>query len=373
MTALRNMCKPTTIPVLIILLTVHLVGCGGNNKAEASLYKSMDSVFCYRGRFLKEDGHTALISSASGVEFNAEGDTLELFLKSDNDSHNYFTLSIDGKYKDRYQIGSDSINRIAIALPTVGPKLHGIGLFKATEASTGSILFYGAKSKKIGVGTMKRPTKIEFIGNSITCGMGADLSTVICGEGEWFDQHNAYLAFGPRVARALNSDYLLSSVSGIGMYRNWNDENLSEPIMPEVYDNLFLNTDTTHKYSFDYTPDIICICLGTNDMSEGDGTKPRLPFNREKFVTNYITFTEHLFEKDPEAKMVLLTSPMVSGDKGKVLLECLQEIKGHYQDTRNVSIFQFEEMQPNGCTFHPDIEDHETMADQLIPFLRQKL
>ncbi|WP_051947155.1 SGNH/GDSL hydrolase family protein [Muricauda sp. MAR_2010_75] len=372
MIALRGHNRATSL-VFAILLTLNLLGCDVDNKDERYLYRSGDTIFYYQGRVLKKDSHTTLISSASGVEFNAEGDTLELFLKSNNDSHNYFTLSIDGKYKDRYQIGSDSINRIAIALPTVGPEPHGVGLYKATEASNGSILFYGAKSKKIGVATIRRSTKMEFIGNSITCGMGADLSTVPCGEGEWFDQHNAYLAFGPRVARALNSDYLLSSVSGIGMYRNWNDENLAEPIMPEVYDNLFLNTDTSHKYSFDDKPDIICICLGTNDMSEGDGTKPRLPFNKEKFVQNYTKFVEHLFGKNPEAKMVLLTSPMVSGDKGKILLESLKEVKDHFGNDPKISIFQFEEMQPNGCTSHPDLEDHKTMADQLEPFLKKIL
>ncbi|WP_318310192.1 SGNH/GDSL hydrolase family protein [Flagellimonas crocea] len=372
MIALRSICA-LTLRVILILLTTHLVGCSGDKKTEVSLYKANDSIFCYQGRILKEDGHIALISPASGVEFNAMGDSLELFLKSETPPYNYISLSMDGRYGGRYQINGDSIHRIAIALPVGRSESHEIGLYKATEASNGSILFYGAKTKKITPPKVKGTIKIEFIGDSITCGMGADLSTVPCGEGHWFDQHNAYLAFGPRVARALNADYLLSSVSGIGMYRNWNDENLVEPIMPEVYDNLFLNSDSAYQYTFDHVPDIICICLGTNDMSEGDGSKSRLPFNKEKFVGNYIAFTEHLFDIHPNTQLVLLNSPMVSGDKGNLLLESLQKIKDHYQDTRNVSIFQFGEMQPNGCTSHPNVTDHKVMADQLQPFLKQIL
>ncbi|MBO0322213.1 GDSL family lipase [Muricauda sp. CAU 1633] len=352
---------------------MHLVGCGRGKKAVVPLFESDDSAFRFQGRFLKEDGHTTLISPASGVEFNAVGDSLELFLKSGNSPYNYFSLSVDGRYRGRYQINGDSINRIAIALPAGRSESHEIALYKEREASNGSILFYGAKTEKITSAKVKRKTKIEFIGDSITCGMGADLTTVPCGKGEWFDQHNAYFAFGPRVARALNADYLLSSVSGIGMYRNWNDENLEEPIMPEVYDNLFLNSDSAYQYTFDHVPDIICICLGTNDMSEGDGSKPRLPFSRKMFVTSCIAFTEHLFGIHPNTQLVLLNSPMVSGDKGNVLLESLQEIKDHYQDTRKVSIFQFGEMSPNGCTSHPSVEVHKVMAYQLRPFLKQIL
>ena len=53
--------------------------------------------------------------------------------------------------------------------------------------------------------------------------------------------------------------------------------------MPQVYENLYLNLDDSKKYDFSIKPDIVNICLGTNDLSYGDGVKPRLLFNREKF------------------------------------------------------------------------------------------
>ncbi len=65
---------------------------------------------------------------------------------------------------------------------------------------------------------------IEFIGNSITCGAAADPSEVPCGTGVYHDQHNAYYAYGPRVARALAANYIVRSVSGSGIYRNWNSD-----------------------------------------------------------------------------------------------------------------------------------------------------
>ncbi|MBK8391465.1 MAG: hypothetical protein IPL23_20155 [Saprospiraceae bacterium] len=52
----------------------------------------------------------------------------------------------------------------------------------------------------------------------------ADTSEYPCNSGFYHDQHNAYMAYGPRTARALGLDFVLSSVSGIGIYRTWNME-----------------------------------------------------------------------------------------------------------------------------------------------------
>ena len=34
-----------------------------------------------------------------------------------------------------------------------------------------------------------------------------------------------------------------------------------------------------------------------------------------------------------------------------------------------VYIFEFAQMEPNGCGGHPNLRDHRKMAEQLIPFL----
>ncbi|MBO9684249.1 MAG: hypothetical protein J7502_16550 [Flavisolibacter sp.] len=49
---------------------------------------------------------------------------------------------------------------------------------------------------------------IEFIRDSITCGVAADTSEMRCGKGEYHDYHNAYYAYGPRVARNLGVNYI---------------------------------------------------------------------------------------------------------------------------------------------------------------------
>jgi len=182
------------------------------------------------------------------------------------------------------------------------------------------------------------------------------------------------MSYGPRVARNFDIDFMLSSVSGIGVYRNWNDENIDEPIMPQVYENLYLNIDSTKPFSFSRQPDIVSICLGTNDLSLGDGVKPRIPFDREKYVSNYITFIKTVYKHYPNTQMVLLNSPMIGGETNELLVSCLKEIQSHFE-TKNkpIKLFEFSKTYNNGCSTHPSVEEHGEIAEELIPFFKDLL
>lgn len=311
-----------------------------------------------------------LIGSASSVGFDFQGTKCSVILKSGKLHHGYVSLEIDGKYAGRKRI-----ENLPTEIQLIGekPGNHTVVIYKATEAANGNITFLGAK-ENIKKTKEKKRKKIEFIGDSITCGMGNDLTALPCGQGEWFDQHNAYYSYASIAARSLDADYILSSVSGIGMYRNWNDEHDQEAIMPDVYNNLYLNKDSSKPYNFTFMPDIVCIALGTNDFSDGDKVKPRLAFNKEKYINNYIEFIKNLYAHYPDTKIVLLNSPMVSGKKNELFLQCLTTIKDTLNKEKKhkpVTVFTFTEVTPHGCGYHPEIEDDKLMASQLTPFLQK--
>ncbi len=113
---------------------------------------------------------------------------------------------------------------------------------------------------------------------------------------------------------------------------------------------------------------MVSICLGTNVLSDGDGKKDREPFDPDKFTSTYIDFVKKLFEKYPNTKLALLTSPMISGEKGTILLECLQKVKAQFEKNHIISIFEFDPMCPSGCATHPDLKDHKILARELLPF-----
>lgn len=335
-----------------------------------------DKTYTVQGRAeTSKDGVVSLIGSASSVSFNFRGNKCSVSLKSAENHHNYVSLELDGAYVGRYKIDPGAFKNYNIPVKS-GRKQHTLRIFKATEASNGAVLFNGTSAESVSKYKIPTTKKVEFIGNSITCGFGNDAVKLPCGQGEWWEQHNAYWAYGPILSRALHFDFVLSSVSGIGIYRNWNDEHQQEAIMPEVYENLYLNKDASKKFGNSFQPDIVSICLGTNDLSDGDGQKPRLPFNEKKYVSNYIDFIKTVYKRYPNTRIVLLTSPMISGAKHKTFVKCLKEVIGAFSKDnvhRPIQLFEYKPMTPKGCGNHPDIDDHIRMAGELEPFFKKLL
>lgn len=353
--------------ILLFFLLSSFSALNACNAEEAA------DTYIYQGRVEKlASGRVILISAASSVRFSFTGSKCSISLQSKDsyDHHAYVSLELDGKYLGRMRIES-ILKDYPVAVPA--GKSHTLTVYKATEATTGSILFNGATANLIKTSVASKK-KIEFIGDSITSGMGNDATEIPCDTGMWFDQHNAYLAYGPVSARALNADYMLSSVSGIGMYRNWNHEDPQEPIMPLVYGNLYLNMDASKLYSADFSPHITCIALGTNDFSDGDGVKKRLPFNEEKFVSNYIKFVQKIYSHSPDTQVVLINSPMVSGAKNDLFIKCLKQVQDAFKNSKKpIQLFTYSAITPHGCGYHPDAADHKLMASQLTPFLKKLL
>ncbi len=209
-----------------------------------------------------------LIGSAVHFGFSFQGKECELFASiADTKGHNYLQYELDGEYQKRVRISGNS-NK-PILLTAQKKELIQVWVYKATEAHSGAIVIQKIKGKNVK--PLQKPVAplIEFIGNSITCGAAADPSEMPCGAGQYHDQHNAYYAYGPRVARALGMNFILSSVSGIGVYRNWNSDS---PAMPQAYEKIDFqdNNPTTWNFKL-FTPQIVSIALGTNDFSNGDG------------------------------------------------------------------------------------------------------
>jgi hypothetical protein len=327
------------------------------------------------GRYaINTAGDLELISSAVHFGFRFDGSSCTLYVMiPDPSAHNYLQYTLDGVYQHRILISGSNPEPLVIDGLSGGS--HTIWIYKATEATTGPV-FIG-KIIAQNVTPVKEPELplIEFIGNSITCGAAADPSEIPCGAGEYHDQHNAYYAYGPRLARSLNANFILSSVSGIGIYRNWNS---LSPIMPQVYEKTDFLENSSRIWDFKtYHPRIVSIALGTNDFSDGDGRTPRLPFDSAFFVNNYIGFVKLVKSKYPDAKIALLSSPMLHDRKRELLQHCLTAVKNQvdklFPSGNSIALYFFNPMQARGCGGHPSVEDHAILAEELLPFFKNLL
>ncbi len=367
----------TLTPILSILTLIFFISCNKNapKKNEPVKIKTDENYFINAGRVdTTQVGDIVLIGSASSVKFKASGDHCTIQLKNRSQApYSFVSIEIDDIYIKRIKVEGNTFKSHKIDLKA-DKKFQTVAIYKATEAQTGDIIFGGVTSKKAYPITQKEKKKIEFIGNSITCGMGVDYEEIPCESGEWFDQHNAYFAYGPRIGRILDVDYMLSSSSGIGIYRNWD---VDGPVMPDVYENRYLNTDTTKTWDFKkFSPDLVSICLGTNDLSDGDGVHPRLPFDPEAYTKKYIEFINTIYSHYPNVQIALLSSPMVEGEKSEILNTCLKNIKNHFDEVKvkkSIAIYSFNERLANGCSTHPNKNDHKLIAEKLVPFYKNLL
>jgi lysophospholipase L1-like esterase len=363
---------------LVILFFACSPGCSSTKSAAVVADSLPATKLKPFGRTVINNQNLELVSSASHVGFSFEGGECRLMASVPQWlDHNYLQYELDGVYQKRVRISSKTGEPVVIT--AAGSGKHTVWIYKATEAHTGPVSIQRITGRKLNV--LQRPSAplVEFIGNSITCGAAADPSEVPCGTGEYHDQHNAYMAYGPRVGRSLGANYILSSVSGIGIYRTWNTDG---PNMPQVYEKVDFQQSNPQQWDFStYSPKVVSIALGTNDLSRGDGKHERKPFDSAVFVNTYVQFVQLVKSKYPAAQIALLSSPMMHGRDRELLQNCLTAVKEKVDASRPatkpmmlpVEVFFFSPMQARGCTGHPNVDDHKLMADELLPFFKRLL
>ena len=136
-----------------------------------------------------------------------------------------------------------------------------------------------------------------------------------------------------------------------------------------------MNTDSNSFWDAGtFVPNLVSICLGTNDFSDGDGSYERDKLDSDKYVADYIAFVKRIRNRYPEAQICLLSSPMLSGQKSEQLQKNLSSVLKHMKEVENddnIDMFFFSRSYVNDCDYHPDKEDHEKMAEELLPFFKK--
>jgi lysophospholipase L1-like esterase len=199
--------------------------------------------------------------------------------------------------------------------------------------------------------------------------MGAQTEPVPCGEGTWVSQHLASQAFGPLLARELNAQFLLASVSGMGVFRNWNSDG---PVMRASYPFLSTSYDTVGtSWDFSrYPADLVILSLGTNDFSDGAGPEPRKPLPADRFIEAYTALLQQIARAHPRARIMCTSSPMLDKEKNDKLEAYVREAFTRFSavnSTTQLHFFRFEGQYNAGCTGHPDAKEHQQIAAELKP------
>ena len=275
-------------------------------------------------------------------------------------NQNYLEIVVDDTVLHRLKTaGKRDTIRMVHDLPK---GTHTILIAKNTEANIGYLEFVGLQCEGLLPLPPKPERKMEFVGNSITCGASADASKVPCHTGVWQDQHNAYMAYGPTTARNLDAQWILSSVSGIGLIHSCCNMDI---LMPEVYNNLNMrdqNDSLTWNFG-KYQPDVVTVCLGQNDGIQ----------DSVLFCSAYVRFLQRLRKDYPQAQLICLTSPMADSSLTSVQKKYLTGVNNFMNASgdNNVSHYFFLKRYFHGCDSHPDVAEHQEIAAELTPYIRR--
>jgi hypothetical protein len=346
---------------LYSLLTLVLLGTLTLNAAPVHFFKANNAYLNYVGRVdFSANTKPRFWNAGVYVQARFSGTSVAVDLNDEvlwGKDHNYIEVVIDNRTPVRLQT-TGKTNHLLLA-KKLSRGIHTVTICKDTEASIGYLEFAGITCAKLLPWVEKTTHKIEFIGNSITCGASADQSAVPCGKGVWQDQHNAYMAYGPRTARLLNAQWHLTSYSGIGLIHSCCDIKFT---MPAIFGRVNLAQDSL-KWNFsNYTPNVVTVCLGQNDGIQDSTT----------FCTAYVKFIQTIRGHYPKAHIVMLSSPMGDEKLTAVLKNYVTGVESylHTRGEVKVSHYFFKGRYIGGCDSHPSVEEHGFIANELTAYLK---
>lgn len=217
--------------------------------------------------------------------------------------------------------------------------------------------------------------KIEFIGDSITCGYGI--------EGIWMKdtfttlQERSDKAYAFKTAKGLGAEFQCVSWSGIGLISKYVDESINVPDTTITMPLLWPYTDKSASLRLGiepelwnesrFSPDIVVINLGTNDASFVRDQEDR----RVLYVHNLRVLIEEVHRRSPKAKICCCLGIM-----GQALCDSVKEaVQLFSKDFPSVQIKAVEfpvQLDEDGIAadWHPSEKSHSKIANIMINELK---
>lgn len=283
----------------------------------------------------------------------------------------WFMVSIDGcpAFKVTYNSPRDSVVTLATALRK---GRHTVRIMYAIEGLERHPEFHGFlidRGATLFAPQMPRHL-IEFIGNSITCAFGVE--SLRKEDPFLFETENHFYSYATIVSDSLGALHTAIARSGIGAYRNYGGPTAGSRDNMQYWYNYTLFGDTTKRWDFlRYTPDIVCINLGTNDISTPG-------YDISLFEKNYRSFLHRIRSLYPDASIVLLTGPMLSSEMLRLLRTKLDLIASDFRASGDTKIYRLDFTPQSseadyGAGWHPSLSMQRRMAGELYPLLKKLL
>lgn len=335
------------------------------------------------GRNYSLDGNLWCALSGSGAEFTFYGEKLDLTFLTDN------ARSYDGSrarvavYIDEERVLDQLLSKQTETFTVYegAKKAINVRIVKLSEAAHSSfgIAPITVSDGEYVIPVEERKYKIEFIGDSITCGYGVDdedrnhhFSTAT---------EDATKAWAYKTAQKLNADYSIFSYSGWGIisgYTSNSSQKSASQLVPSIYDKLafsyqkFAGEISPQSIDWDFAmfqPDAIVINLGTNDASYCDTTD-----KKEEFTEAYTEFLKQIRKNNPDAYIFCALGTM--GNTMYVPIKnAVEAYSAETGDTQVEPLALLQQSDADGIAadWHPTEKTHEKTANAVAYRIRSVL
>ena len=331
-------------------------------------------------------GEKLLLSlSGSGVEFEYTGKGLSVTftggqaaeIKDNEANYARMAVYVNGERQEDFLLNERTIEKKIAESPV--EKTSVIRIMKLSECAMSLVVI---NPIEINEGEIIRPTpaknlKIEFIGDSITCGYGVDDPDPL--HDFKTATEDVTKAFSYKTATALDADFQMFSISGYGIISGYTDNpdvRHEEQLIPTFYESMGLSYDrvdgipAAQDIAWDfskYRPDLIVINLGTNDDSYCLDDEKRQAW----FASDYAKFLKRVRELNGNARIVCVLGLM--GDRlYPSVCKAVEEYSKESGD-KNIAALHLPEQDPEvgyGANYHPLESEHRKAADVLVEYIK---
>lgn len=287
-----------------------------------------------RGRHTEQDGMLAFDWTNSGFAFNFVGTGFIISLGAySNDCPAYVKITVDGNRSQRFAV-TDGGEKLIIE--GLADKRHRVSVLKITEGEpklkfdTITLLGNGAELRNP---PFNSPRRIEFIGDSITCGYGVlGLHT----DPTYYTfQQDGTRSYAGITAERFGADARFIAISGKGIVCNCNGDRTD--IKAGEYYNLQSRTGGICEDG--WTADVVVINIGTNDCGGpapdgefADAARDLVSKVRTRYPEAHIIWMYGMMSQ-PYAEVLRTTIRDISKSDAKVHFMFVDTVFGNESET----------------------------------------
>lgn len=334
-----------------------------------NLIPATDKSIVYTGRVsTSQGGYARYTYPGVQIRCNFTGTGIDMLMKPGS---GYYMVEIDSITP--YKVLSSEEDSLVMLAHGLAPGEHSICVTSVTEGVNNQPRFYGFVLDE-GEKTLRRPLlpqrRLEFIGNSITCGLGNEAEGPKVNATP--DVQNWYYSYDAITARNLRAQCMVVARSGIGVYRNClGSPKGDKDVMPDLYPYVTFGS-TGEKWDFStYTPDVLCIGLGTNDT-----TNPG--YDTELLYQGFMRLYRDVRGYYPKTKIIFLTGTMLKKDSKRLrdLCQTLDRVQREARAAGDKGVYRLDFTPADGSLgygsgYHPSLKQHELMAKQLTALIKK--